>query len=287
MRNGGQILLGCDDALRLARLAASLKQHPSPGCDVMMVTRAGELLTLARTMPPDVIVLSFRNQQAVINELARIMPQIPLVSIAGVGFPEKITWSEEQVLFSCIMERNGEATALPALIQSILRLCKQPEKRPFEPSLTGIAIEAAAQPDSLSLSRMALELDQKTDILKKIRERIAQLNSYGHEPVRNELNQILQSIKTCLSNTRVWDGLKWALGEKNPQFMSQLASKHPGLTEMDLKYCCYVKMNMSNDEIRELMGINQESVRTHKYRLKKKLSLKRDESLRTYLQSVA
>jgi len=38
-------------------------------------------------------------------------------------------------------------------------------------------------------------------------------------------------------------------------------------------------MNMSNDDIRALLGISQESVRTHKYRLKKKLSLGKDQSL--------
>jgi DNA-binding CsgD family transcriptional regulator len=45
-------------------------------------------------------------------------------------------------------------------------------------------------------------------------------------------------------------------------------------------------MNMSNDHIGNLLGINQESVRTHKYRLKKKMSLPREQDLRTYLRSV-
>ena len=46
-------------------------------------------------------------------------------------------------------------------------------------------------------------------------------------------------------------------------------------------------MNMSNDDIRNLLGINQESVRTHKYRLKRKLDLPKEMDLGVYLKSVS
>jgi DNA-binding CsgD family transcriptional regulator len=45
-------------------------------------------------------------------------------------------------------------------------------------------------------------------------------------------------------------------------------------------------MNMTNDDIRALLGINIESVRTHKYRLKKKLFLSKEKSVRSFLQTV-
>jgi DNA-binding CsgD family transcriptional regulator len=45
-------------------------------------------------------------------------------------------------------------------------------------------------------------------------------------------------------------------------------------------------MNMTNDDIRNLLGINQESVRTHKYRLKKKMALSKEQDLLNYLRSV-
>ena len=43
---------------------------------------------------------------------------------------------------------------------------------------------------------------------------------------------------------------------------------------------------MSNDDIKNILGINQESVRTHKYRLKRKMSLPNELDLSTYLRSV-
>jgi DNA-binding CsgD family transcriptional regulator len=42
---------------------------------------------------------------------------------------------------------------------------------------------------------------------------------------------------------------------------------------------------MSNEDICKLLGINQESVRTHKYRLKRKLTLSKEENLQNFLQA--
>ena len=63
--------------------------------------------------------------------------------------------------------------------------------------------------------------------------------------------------------------------------------KFPCLTTKDLKYCCYLKMNMSNQDIRHILGINQDSVRMHKYRLKKKMTLSKKVDLRSYINSFA
>ena len=44
---------------------------------------------------------------------------------------------------------------------------------------------------------------------------------------------------------------------------------------------------MDNEDSRLVGGINQESVRTHKYRLKKKMVLEKNQNLRNYIQAFA
>jgi DNA-binding CsgD family transcriptional regulator len=101
-----------------------------------------------------------------------------------------------------------------------------------------------------------------------------------------ELLSIVNAIKTSANNTKLWDDFKVYFEKTNPNFLYLLAKKHPQLTTKDLKYCCYLRMNMSNDDIRSLLGINQESVRTHKYRLKKKMQLNKESDLQTYLKAI-
>ena len=131
-----------------------------------------------------------------------------------------------------------------------------------------------------------MELDQKVDVLLKIKERIGELYQNVDDRTRTELISIVNTIKISANDYKLWDDFKLYFEEINPGFLQQLTKAYPALTSIDLKYCCYLKMNMSNDDIRNLLGINQESVRTHKYRLKKKMSLARDQDLAAHLRAV-
>jgi len=131
-----------------------------------------------------------------------------------------------------------------------------------------------------------MELDQKVEVLMKVKDRIADLYPRVDDPTRTELTSIVNSIRQSANDNKLWEDFKLYFEKTNPDFLYLLVQRHPGLTPKDLKYCCYLKMNMANDDIRTLLGINQESVRTHKYRLKKKLVLPKEQDLRSYLRSV-
>jgi len=131
-----------------------------------------------------------------------------------------------------------------------------------------------------------MELDQKTEMLLKVKDRIANLHSKAEGHTKAELMSIINLIKMSGNNHDLWGDFKLFFEETDPEFLPLLSKKFPFLTPIDLKYCCYLKMNMTNDDIQKIFGISLESVRTHKYRLKKKLSLPKNEDLRNYLRSV-
>ena len=89
-----------------------------------------------------------------------------------------------------------------------------------------------------------------------------------------------------ISLLELWNDFKVFYEEADPNFLLALGAKYPFLTPVDLKYCCYLKMNMTNDDIRQVFGISLESVRTHKHRLKKKLALSKDTDLNLFLRTI-
>jgi len=160
-----------------------------------------------------------------------------------------------------------------------------PTRNPGD-TLADAAIQLNQNNSTKNLSRYVLELDQKIEVLVRIKDRIVDLYPRVEDSIRVELISIVNSIKVSANDNKLWDDFKLYFERTNPNFLFLLAQKHPDLTPKDLKYCCYLKMNMSNDDIRNLLGINQESVRTHKYRLKKKMDLPKDQDLITYLRAV-
>lgn len=76
--------------------------------------------------------------------------------------------------------------------------------------------------------------------------------------------------------------------DTNPVFFERLQQKaNHTLTRLDLKYCSYMLMGLSNKEVSIRLGIEPKSVRMSRYRLKQKLDLGKDEDLNLFLQQVA
>jgi len=245
--------------------------------------RASDLISIARSMRPDLVILCFRNNQHVLNDLDLFLkrPDIPVVCLGGHSESDQLSWNSNSIVFSYPLEYIHHKDYLGSRINSIFLL-----RNGYEAPVESLG-KAAMIPDiTQNLSRYVMELDQKVEALMKVKDRIAHLYPRVDDPTRAELMSIVNSIKLAANDNKLWEDFKLYFERTNPNFLLMLVKKHPGLTPKDIKYCCYLKMNMDNDDIRTLLGINQESVRTHKYRLKKKLVLPKDQDLRSYLRSV-
>lgn len=69
----------------------------------------------------------------------------------------------------------------------------------------------------------------------------------------------------------------------NPKFLKNLLGAFPSLTQRELLMCMYLKINYSTIEISKLMNISKSSVDSYRHRVRKKMKLKRSESLISHL----
>ncbi|WP_415325838.1 hypothetical protein [Chryseobacterium sp. MMS23-Vi53] len=58
-----------------------------------------------------------------------------------------------------------------------------------------------------------------------------------------------------------------------PDFINTLTSNYPDLTANDIKFCAFLKLNLSNKEIMQYEHLSIRTVETKKYRLRKKLGI--------------
>lgn len=59
----------------------------------------------------------------------------------------------------------------------------------------------------------------------------------------------------------------------HPQFFTGLSISFPCLSTNELKHCAFIKINLSNKEIAQLLNIETKSVNMAHYRLRKKLNV--------------
>lgn len=284
-----RIVIGCDDTATLSFILNSMKDTTYFSAAIITAIRLSDLAGLVKSLDIDLIILCFRNNQSVLNDYVSYIKKtaVPVLCLARRSENETLCWNKNIIVFTYPLEHINREGYLHSRINSILLLRPESSKVTTGSSFADAAIQRNLPDNNRNLSRYVMELDQKMEMLLKIKDRIAELYPRVNDPAKAELLSIVNSIKMSANNNKLWDDFKLYFEETNPGFLLQLAQKYPLLTPIDLKYCCYLKMNMSNDDIRNLLGINQKSVRTHKYRLKKKMALSKDQDLVSYLRAVA
>jgi len=277
------IVIGCDHNVTLALLLDLLKEQVAFPVNVISASRISDLLSIVKSLDPALVVMGFRNNQNALNDFNQFIknPDIPVLCLTQRQETTALSWRNDRIVFTYPVENLNKKGQLIANIQSIF-LLRTSQANPIPDA----QIQFQQSHNDRNMSRYVLELDQKVEVLLSIKDRIKTLITAVDDSTRAELLSIVHAIRASASDTKIWDDFKLYFEKTNPNFLLSLSEKHPKLTPKDLKYCCYLKMNMSNDDIRNLLGINQESVRTHKYRLKKKMDLDKDLDLLGYVKSI-
>jgi DNA-binding response OmpR family regulator len=140
---------------------------------------------------------------------------------------------------------------------------------------------------------MTLELDNTkvSNHLKafhsSLEECYNELRSENNESlVLRKLRQLMRNVQAISLEDQSWTEFKEVFESLDHKFFDKLNERNPKLTSLDLKHCAYIKMNLDNYEVANIFNVELKSLQMTRYRLKKKLALGSEESLREFLMKV-
>lgn len=124
-------------------------------------------------------------------------------------------------------------------------------------------------------------------IIKEVTKNINILRTENSESVViKNLRKLEKNLKDVTEQEDNWGEFKKVFESTHPDFFTNLMKKYPKLTSLDLKHCSYLKMNIDNYELSSILGVELKSIQMTRYRLKKKLKLDADMSLREYIHTI-
>lgn len=135
------------------------------------------------------------------------------------------------------------------------------------------------------------EIDSKNRELAISTMSIIKKNEVLHS-IKKELNKSKQdkSITTAvkliddnLNDKKDWSFFEKAFNNADKDFLDKIKKAHPDLSSNDLRFCAYLRLNLSSKEMAPLLNISTKSVETKRYRLRKKLGLEHDSGLIDYI----
>ena len=132
------------------------------------------------------------------------------------------------------------------------------------------------------LSTQIEYLKNKNVQIKKLKSEIITVkesSSHYLEEKSGKLNALLESHLMTESN---WHIFKREFEKEHPDFYQMLLFEYKEITDSNMRILLLQKLNFSNTEIAELLGVTTEAIKKSKQRLRKKLGEKY-EKLEYYL----
>jgi len=129
------------------------------------------------------------------------------------------------------------------------------------------------------LSAITLQMVQKNELLEEIKTIVNQ-----NEMVPEK--QLIQMINRHFTQDNNWGDFDKYFESVNKNFYTKLKLKYPDISANDMKICALIKLNLSIKEMASILNISPDSVKTARYRLRKKLQLSTEDNLTEFILSI-
>ena len=133
------------------------------------------------------------------------------------------------------------------------------------------------------LSAKALYLSGRNELIEEVIDSLSKIPEISK---KKEVADYMRTLKTYIRKDDEWDDFITYFEEVNPVFIKTLNEKYPELNASDIRYLCYVYMNLDLQEIANIFNITYNAAQKRQRRIKEKMRIDKDTSLHEYLIQV-
>ena len=133
------------------------------------------------------------------------------------------------------------------------------------------------------ISSYTINFLQKNQLMSELKEQINELKRSGNMSTNKELTRINKLVDTSFRSDEEWKNFRLTFNQMHDDFFKELKKAYPSLSNPELKLCALLRLNMNLKESAKILSIQPGSVKTARYRLRKKFNLKKEEKLNNFL----
>lgn len=134
------------------------------------------------------------------------------------------------------------------------------------------------------LTSYTVNFIRKNELIEQLKEKLDELKKKLPDQPK-ELNSLYSLVSQTTGIDRDWEDFKRTFENVHHNFFARLLEKFPDLTQSELRLCALICLNLSIKEMASLMGISPDSVKTARYRLRKRFELTTEQNLTDFVIS--
>lgn len=118
------------------------------------------------------------------------------------------------------------------------------------------------------------KLHEKNRQLEELEYELKHISDDNATADKNE--KIAQLQQSTILTDEQWDEFRHLFEQVYRGYLNRVKEKYPGITPAEIRYLALLKLNLTNKEMANILGVNDSTVRNYKSRIRKKFSIPED-----------
>jgi DNA-binding CsgD family transcriptional regulator len=145
-------------------------------------------------------------------------------------------------------------------------------------------LESELTVKSKELAASTISLIKKNELLATIKEELTiQKKTLGAVYPNKYYEKLIRILNENLSSEDDWAIFQTNFDMIHENFFRNLHSSYSELTSNDLRFCAYLRLNLTSKDIAHLMNISLKGVELARYRIRKKIGIPSTKSLTEFM----
>lgn len=128
-----------------------------------------------------------------------------------------------------------------------------------------------------------MRLAFKQELLNKLKKEVGTTQL---EALKNSLNSTITELQLQINTEEKLGDLQNRIEEVNKGFDLKLIEQYPSLTKTEREICSLLRLNLSIKEIMTIRNVSLDSVKSARYRIRKKMEVPSGEELEAFIQNI-
>ncbi len=134
------------------------------------------------------------------------------------------------------------------------------------------------------LASSTMHILNKNEFINSIKSTLGSVvKKSTNQQVKNQISRIIKNIERNIETDGDWQNFLVHFDKVHGDFSKRIKQEFPLLSPQEIKLSTYLRLNLSTKEIANLLSISVRGVEIGRYRLRKKLQLKRTQNLAEFI----
>ncbi len=133
------------------------------------------------------------------------------------------------------------------------------------------------------LTANALNLANKSGAIADLKESLDGMRKKLPQAMRGEFGKLTRQVSNLIEADTEWEDFRKHFEAVHPDLIVTLKQRYPDLTQNEFRLIALLRLNLNTKEMGSILGISPDSVKTARYRLRRKLDLPTGTNLYDFL----